>query len=124
MGLFDAITRTIFGELSGSETGPVADQVMSALQQHGIGDASGLVSQLEQSGLGAHVASWVNEGQNLPITPDQVQAALGTPAIASIAAKFGVDPETASQMLSQHLPGIVSHLAQNQPAPDTPPAST
>jgi uncharacterized protein YidB (DUF937 family) len=124
MGLFDGITSTIFDELSGGETGPVADQVMSALQQHGIGDVSGLVSQLEQSGLGAHVASWVNEGQNLPITTDQVQAALGTPAITSIAAKFGIDPETASQMLSQHLPAIVSHLAQNQPRSDAPPAST
>ena len=124
MGLFDGIASKIFGELSGGETGPVADQVMSALQQHGIGDASGLVSQLEQSGLGAHVASWMSEGQNLPITPDQVQAALGTPAIASIAAKFGVDPDTASQMLSQHLPAIVSHLAQNQPGSDTPPPAS
>ena len=124
MGLFDSITSAIFGVSSNAETGPVAEQVMSALQQHGIGDASGLVSQLEQSGLGAHVASWVDEGQNLPITADQVQAALGAPAIASIAAKLWIDPGTASQMLSQHLPAIVSHLVQNQPAPGATPAST
>ena len=124
MGLLDSITSAIFGRLPGGETGPAAEQVMSALQQHGLGDVSGLVSQLEQSGLGAHVASWVSDGQNLPITTDQVQAALGGPAIASIAAKFGIDPATASQMLSQHLPAIVSHLVQNQPAPGAPPAST
>lgn len=124
MGLLDSITNAIRGALSGGETGPVAEQVMSALQQHGVGDVSGLVSQLEQSGLGAHVTSWVGEGQNLPITTDQVESALGAPAIASIAAKLGIDPATASQMLSQHLPAIVSHLVQNQPAPDAPPAST
>ena len=124
MGLFDSITSAIFGGSSGGETGPVAEQVMSALQQHGVGDVSGLVSQLEQSGLGAHVTSWVGEGQNLPITTDQVESALGAPAIASIAAKLGIDPGTASQMLSQHLPAIVSHLVQNQPTPDAPPAST
>jgi uncharacterized protein YidB (DUF937 family) len=124
MGLFDSITSAIRGGLSGGETGPVAEQVMSALQQHGVGDVSGLVSQLEQSGLGTHVASWVGEGQNLPITTDQVQAALGAPAIASVAAQLGIDPATASQMLSQHLPAIVSHLVQNQAAPGATPAST
>lgn len=124
MGLLDSITSAIFGRLPGGETGPVAEQVMSALQQHGFGDVSGLVSQFEQSGLGAHVASWVGDGQNLPITTDQVQAVLGAPAIATIAAKLGIDPATASQMLSQHLPAIVSHLVQNQPAPGAPPAST
>jgi uncharacterized protein YidB (DUF937 family) len=124
MGFLDSISSAIRGALSGGDTGPVAEQVMSALQQHGVGDVSGLVSQLEQSGLGAHVASWVGEEQNLPITTGQVQAALGAPAIASVAAKLGIDPETASQMLSQHLPAIVSHLVQNQPAPGATPAST
>jgi len=47
-----------------------------------------------------------------------VQAVLGAPVIKSMAEKFGVDPDTVSQMLSQHLPAIVSHLAQTGPAPN------
>ncbi len=118
MGLFDGVSKLFGGDSSGGDTGAVAGQLMGVLQQHGIGDVSGLVSQFEQSGLGAHVASWVGDGQNLPISADQIQSALGSPVVASIAAKFGVDPATATQLLSQHLPAIMSHLSQNGPAPD------
>ena len=116
MGLFDSISNAIRSAMSSDENGPVADQFMGVLQQHGIGDFSGLVSQFEQSGLGAHVASWVGDGQNLPLSPEQVQAVLGSPVIQSVATKFGIDPAAASQMLSQRLPGILSHLAQQAPA--------
>ena len=118
MGLFDGISKLLGGDSSGVDTGAVAGQFMGVLQQHGIGDLSGLVSQFEQSGLGAHVASWVGDGQNLPISADQIQSALGSPVVESVAAKFGVDPATASQLLSQHLPAIMSHLSQNGPVPD------
>lgn len=110
MGLFDGISNLFSNAEAGAPTGPMADQVMGVLQQHGINGVSGLVSQFEQSGLGEHVASWIGDGQNLPVSPDQIESALGSPAIASIAAKFGVDPSQASQLISQHLPGIISHL--------------
>lgn len=118
MGVLDGIFGKIRDALSGGETGQVADQFMGVLQQQGVGDVSGLITKLEQSGLGAHVASWVGGGENLPVSPDQVQAALGPEVIEFVAAKFGVDPATASQMLSQHLPAIVSHLIQSGPASD------
>jgi len=118
MGLFDGLTNMFTSAMSGGNTGQVADDVMGVLQQHGINGVSGLVSQFEQTGLGAHVASWVGDGENLPITPDQVQAALGSPAIESIAAKFGIDPSQASAMISQHLPAIVNHLTPDGQVPD------
>jgi len=110
MGLFDGISSMFSNAVSGETSGPMAEQMMGVLQSHGIDGVSGLVSQFEQSGLGEHVASWVGDGQNLPVSPDQIESALGSPAIASIAAKFGVDPSQASQLISQHLPGIISHL--------------
>jgi uncharacterized protein YidB (DUF937 family) len=118
MGLFDGLTNMISSAMSGGGTSQIADDVMGILQQHGINGVSGLVSQFEQTGMGEHVASWVSEGENLPISPDQVQAALGSPAIASIAAKFGIDPAQASAMISQHLPAIVNHLTPDGQVPD------
>jgi uncharacterized protein YidB (DUF937 family) len=124
MGLFDGISSMIGNALSGGGAGPIADEFMGVLQQHGVDGVSGLVSQFEQSGLGAHVQSWIGEGQNLPVSPDQIEQALGSPAIASIAAKFGVDPEQAKQMISQHLPGIISHLTPGGQVPaGAPPTS-
>jgi uncharacterized protein YidB (DUF937 family) len=124
MGLFDGISNMISNVMGGATTGPMANEFMGVLQQHGVDGVSGLVSQFEQSGLGAHVASWVGEGENLPISADQVQQALGSPAIASIAAKFGVDPAQASQMISEHLPAIMSHLTPGGQIPaGAPPTS-
>lgn len=124
MGFFDGISSMIGNALASGDHGPIADEFMGVLQQHGVDGVSGLVSQFEQSGLGAHVQSWVGDGQNLPISPDQIESALGSPAIASIAAKFGVDPDQAKQMISEHLPGIINHLTPNGQVPaGAPPTS-
>ncbi|MCF3947630.1 YidB family protein [Acidiphilium iwatense] len=106
MGLFDQVSGMVSGALGGG-SGGVAGQLMGVLQQNGISGVSGLVQQFEQNGLGAHVASWVGSGENLPISADQVQQVLGSPVIASIAQKFGVDPQTAAQLIAQHLPAAV-----------------
>lgn len=110
MGLFDQISGMVSSALGGSGDaagGDVQAQVMGVLKQNGIDGMSGLVQQFEQSGMGAHVASWIGDGQNLPISAAQVQAALGSPVIASIAQRFGVDPTTAANLLAQHLPDAV-----------------
>ncbi|SIR10362.1 Uncharacterized conserved protein YidB, DUF937 family [Acidiphilium rubrum] len=114
MGLFDQISGMVSSALGGGDApagdapgGDVQAQVMSVLQQHGIDGMSGVMQQFEQSGMGAHVASWIGNGQNLPISADQVQQALGNPVIASIAERFGIDPTTAANLLAQHLPAAV-----------------
>jgi uncharacterized protein YidB (DUF937 family) len=108
MGLFDDIAGMASGMLGGnaSQSG-VAGQLMGILQQNGVSGVSGLVQQFEQSGLGAHAASWVGNGQNLPISADQVQQALGNPIIEQVAQKFGINTADAAQLLSQHLPAAV-----------------
>jgi len=108
--LFDQISGMVSSALGGSGDAAGSDvqaQVMGVLKQNGIDGMSGLVQQFEQSGMGEHVASWIGDGQNLPISAAQVQAALGSPVIASIAQRFGVDPTTAANLLAQHLPDAV-----------------
>jgi uncharacterized protein YidB (DUF937 family) len=111
MGLFDGISSMISNAASGGEGAPLAEQLMGVLQQHGIDGASGLVAHLQQSGLGEHIASWTGSGENLPISSDQIESALGSPIVASLAAKFGIDPSQVNALLSQHLPGIVTQAA-------------
>jgi uncharacterized protein YidB (DUF937 family) len=110
MGLFDQISGMVSSALGGSDNaagGDVQAQVMGVLQQHGIDGVSGVMQQFEQTGMGAHVASWIGAGQNLPISASQVEQALGSPVITSIAAKFGIDTTTAANLLAQHLPAAV-----------------
>ena len=119
MGLFDNLAGMASGLLSGSGAqAGIQGQVMDILQQNGISGVSGLVQQFQQSGLGAHAASWVGNGDNLPISADQVQQALGNPVIEQIAQKFGLNTADAAQLLSQHLPNAISQATPDGTTPD------
>jgi uncharacterized protein YidB (DUF937 family) len=59
------------------------------------------------------VQSWLGNGANLPVSPDQLRAALGSPQVAELAQHFGVSPDAALKLLSEHLPGIIDKASPN-----------
>lgn len=108
MGLLDGI----LGGVLGAEM----TQVVSGLiEKHG--GVQGIVSQLEQQGLGDTVRSWVGTGSNLPISADQLQKAFGNGTLQELAAKVGLDPQTLAQKLSQALPHAIDHLTPGGAVP-------
>ncbi|HTD30976.1 MAG TPA: YidB family protein, partial [Steroidobacteraceae bacterium] len=68
---------TIMGLLDGLLGGAVGAGVVTAMnsliQQHG--GLQGVVTQLEQQGLGNTVRSWISSGPNQPISAEQVTSA-------------------------------------------------
>lgn len=112
MSLFDQIG----GLLGGNEQAGGALQAVSSLleQQGGV---AGLVQQFQQGGLSEVVSSWVGTGQNLAISPEQIQAVLGSGPVADIAAKLGISPAEAASTVSQWLPQIVDKLTPNGQLP-------
>ena len=104
MGLFDGVLGGIVG-------GEMATVVNGLIQQHG--GVQGIVSQLEQQGLGATVKSWVGTGANQPISPQQVHQAFGAETIEALAAKAGLNPQDLLQKLSQALPQAIDKLTPN-----------
>jgi uncharacterized protein YidB (DUF937 family) len=70
----------------------------------------GLLSKLQQGGLGDVANSWVSTGQNQPITPSQLGTALGPDIISTLAQKTGLSEQELKTQLSQVLPGIVDKL--------------
>ena len=101
MGLLDGL----LGGLVGAE---MATVVNGLIEKHG--GVQGIVSQLQQQGLGATVKSWVGTGPNQPISPDQVHQAFGQDTIAALAAKAGLNPQELSQKLAQILPQAIDKL--------------
>ncbi|HEX4502245.1 MAG TPA: YidB family protein [Scandinavium sp.] len=75
------------------------------------GGVSGLIAKFQQGGLGAIVESWISTGSNQPVSGDQITDALGSPAVADLAAKLGIDPQTASNLIAEHLPKVVDTLS-------------
>jgi uncharacterized protein YidB (DUF937 family) len=118
MGLLDDVFSNAAGVApakEGSQTS-LASAVLSLLSNQG-GGISGLVQQFTAQGLGHVVDSWISTGQNLPISPEQLQTVLGSEKIGVIAAKAGVSPETAQNGLAQILPQLVDHLTPNGEVP-------
>ena len=101
MGLLDGILGGVVG-------GEMATVVNSFIERHG--GVQGIVTQMQQQGLGATVKSWVGTGPNQPITADQVHQAFGQGTIAELAAKAGLTPQELSQKLSQVLPQVIDKL--------------
>jgi uncharacterized protein YidB (DUF937 family) len=101
MGLLDGV----IGGIVGAE---MASVVNGLIQRHG--GVQGIVAQLERSGLGGTVGSWVGTGPNQPISADQIHQAFGADTIQALAAKAGLNPQDVEQKLSQLLPQTIDKL--------------
>jgi uncharacterized protein YidB (DUF937 family) len=87
------------GLLGGSSTGSVLSG--------GLGD---LVDRFKQAGQGEAAESWVRKGPNQPISTDQLEGALGSDVVATLAEKTGLSREELLSRLSRTLPQAVDNL--------------
>ncbi len=114
MGLLDEVGKM----MGGGQQGGASDILAVAQQLLGqSGGIDGLIQQLQAGGLGDVVKSWIGNGQNLPVTGEQIQQVLGNEKVAAIARQLGVDPAQASAQLAQVLPGLVDKLTPNGQVP-------
>lgn len=74
------------------------------------GGVSGLVKKFEGLGLGAVAKSWMAKGHNLPISPEQLQRAIGFDAVAEISKKAGLTPDVTAAKLAELLPAAVDNM--------------
>ena len=101
--------------LAGGIGAEAASLLKGVIDKHG--GIQGLTSQFEKQGLGATIKSWIDTGENQPITPDQVHQAVGSDTIKDMAAKLGITPQELSAKLSTMLPSAVDKLTPNGTIP-------
>jgi uncharacterized protein YidB (DUF937 family) len=107
MGLLDSIAGSVLGKLGG-EQGGMAQIALDMFNQNG--GLSGVLEKFKAGGLTEQAASWVGKGENMPISADQLSSVLGSDAIAGMAAKFGISPETLSTQIAEHLPTVIDKM--------------
>jgi len=114
MGLFDnALGGVLKGALGQVEAAAVPALISAALAKTNLGDLQGLVSKLQQGGLNEQVQSWLGNGTNLPITAEQLKAALGNEQVKQLAAHFGLPIDGALKLLAEHIPTAVDQASPN-----------
>lgn len=83
----------------------------------GQGGLGGLVAKFQQAGMGDVVGSWISNGQNQPVSGDQLTNVLGADTMAGLAEKLGMSQGDAAGQLSNILPGLIDKLTPNGAAP-------
>jgi uncharacterized protein YidB (DUF937 family) len=111
MGLFDDLGGVLKSVLGQDANASTSDLISAGLAKTNFGDMQGLLTQLQQSGLGTQVQSWLGKGENLPISAEQIQAVLGNEQVQQLAQHFGIPTDAALKLLSQHLPAAVDQAS-------------
>jgi uncharacterized protein YidB (DUF937 family) len=115
MGLLDQLAGQVLGNLAGGQGGgqnmqAMLMQLVMGMIQNQPGGLGGLLGKFQQAGLTEQADSWVSTGQNLPISGNQLEAALGADEIGNIAQQMGMSTGDASGALANLLPGLVDQL--------------
>ncbi|MGI4795106.1 MAG: YidB family protein [Janthinobacterium lividum] len=133
MGLLDTVLGSLMGGAAGGSSSPMGGVLSSLLggggqaaggmgAQGGMGGMAGglggLMSQFEQAGLGHVAQSWVSNGPNQGVSPEQLQSVFGANQVQGMASQAGMQPHDFLAQLSQHLPNAVHGMTPNGQLPD------
>lgn len=90
----------LLGQLRSSLGGAGAGGILSG----GIGE---LVDRFRQNGQGDKADSWVGTGPNKPVTPAQLEQAVGPDVLAALSQQTGLSREELLARLTRELPDAV-----------------
>jgi len=87
-------------QLRGSLAGGTPGGILS-------GGLSELIDRFKQSGHGETAESWVRTGPNQPVTPAQLQQAIGPDVLDTLSRQTGLSQQELLARLSRELPDAV-----------------
>ncbi|MEZ5704902.1 MAG: YidB family protein [Burkholderiaceae bacterium] len=127
MGLLDSLIGAAAGSLGGGNQaqgnngmGGIDPQVLMGIVGallNNAGGLSGILSKLQQNGLGDAAASWVGTGQNQPVSADALGGALGPDLMGMIASQLGSNQQQAAGTMADLLPGLIDKLTPQGQVP-------
>lgn len=81
------------------------------LAKNNMGDLQGILNKLQEAGLNKQVASWLSNGKNIPVTKEQLRAAVNDKQLQEIARSLGVPVDQALEVLTKYLPDAVDQAS-------------
>lgn len=108
MGLLDGVLGGVVGA-------GMMSVVSDVLNKHG--GLQGVVNEFEKNGLGSTVKSWISNGPNAPISPDDVHKVLGADLLQQLSTRSGLSVQDLTQKIAQFLPQAVDKLTPDGTMP-------
>jgi uncharacterized protein YidB (DUF937 family) len=98
------------GGLGGLLAGGAAGSILS-------GGLNSLLKQFDQSGHGDVAQSWIGTGQNKDISPNDLEHAIGSDTLNSLAEQAGISKVDVLHDLSRQLPSLVDQMTPHGRVP-------
>src|SRR5580704_18116773 len=111
-----ALLDQLLSGLTGVSGSPLRGVLMNVLGHGGSqtggagGGLGGLLSSFEQAGLGHIAQSWIGNGPNQPVSPQQLRSVFGENDLQSMASRSGMAPNDFLSAFSKHLPNAVDRM--------------
>jgi uncharacterized protein YidB (DUF937 family) len=120
MGILDSLQnspafKNALGQLEGAVLPAVLSEVLGSSGSQG--GLSAIVAKLQQAGFGDQVKSWLGNGQNLPITAQQLQEVLGNETVRQLAARYNIPVDQITQILAHQIPNAVDKASPDGKLP-------
>lgn len=101
--------QELLGDKLGN-AGGIMDALSGLTSGEGL-DIGGIAEKLKEGGLGDQVSSWMGDGENAPVSADEITNALGADKVGEVASKLGVDASSAAETLSQAVPTLMDKMS-------------
>ncbi len=101
--------QELLGDKMG-DMGGIMDALSGLTDGNGL-DLAGITDKLKEGGLGDQLSSWLGDGDNEPVSADQITNALGADKMGEMASKLGVDAGSAAEKLSQAMPSLMDKFS-------------
>ena len=95
--------------------GMLLSAALGLLQKNGGLD--GVLEKLRLAGFSAQADSWVGNGPNLPISPAELEQALGIQNMDRVAAQLGYSLDEAGSAMAEIMPELVNQLTPSGQLP-------
>ena len=121
MGILDSLENSpalkgALGQLEAAVLPVVLSEVLGSGKQGGL---NAIVAKLQQACFCYQFKSWIGNGQNLPITAEQLQQVLGSDTVKQLAARFNIPVDQLAKVLAQLLPAAVDQASPEGKLPHT-----
>ena len=116
MAILDKLISLVTGQDNQLGSTDVLNTVLPLLNSEGGLD--GIIEKLNQSGLGSIASSWIRDGQNQPISAEQLHNALGYEHVDKLSNGTGVPKSELLSMLAQNLPTLIDKLTPTGAVPE------
>ncbi len=112
-----SLLGSIIGAVTGNKGGLASLLPLLLGNDSPLGGVSGLVEKFNEQGLGDVVSSWLGQGENLPVSGEQIKSVLGEDVVKTASEKLGTGESDTLETLKNALPNVIDKLTPDGELP-------